>query len=249
MDNKISFRVFDPDRKPFNIRGFGDIYARVTDIQNNTIVLERKARVGSSIGTLHIEFDEGDLTDIPVGKYSMVIYGQDPFISGQIGIDEYTSKPFYTDFDANIKLTLEVTEQGQRDPIPPIEILEDDWTPFRYLPNDQSLPVEAYYSQAINGARVKNHLNSIHTFSIQGDNFTGNLSIYGTLEQQPAASVEDPAWFRIFLSATQNTVIMENFTGIDAFTFASNVMWLKFVYTPSTEVEDPGVLKKLIVRP
>jgi hypothetical protein len=249
MDNKINFRVFDPDRKPYNIRGFGDIYMRVTDIQNNTIVMERKARSGNSTGMIHFDVFESDLTDIPNGKYSMVVYAQDQFVKGGIGVGEYTSSPFYSDFNGNIKLTLEITDQGQRDPIPSIEILEEDWTPFRHFRNDQSLPVSAFYSQAINGARVRNNINNVHTFSVQGDNFTGSLEVYGTLEAQPAASVDDPSWFRIFLSPTQNVILMSEFTGIDAFTFSSNVMWLKFVYTPSVEVEDPGVLKKLLVRP
>lgn len=248
MDNKVIFRAFDPDRKPYNVQCLGDVYIRVTDVSTKRIVLERKGRLGSTTGMIYFDITESDLADIDSDTYSVVVFAQEQFIAGAIGVGEYTSKPFYVDYNSNIKMTFVVTEQGQRDPIPSVEMNPAKWTPFRHTHTSYVQPVQAYYSEAIAGSRVRNSSNGIHTLSLIGDNFHGTLEIYATLDLTPPATIESPSWFKVSLTSIQNIIIMNGFTGNEAFTFAANIMWLKLVMTPSTEVSDSGMLSKVTVR-
>jgi hypothetical protein len=98
------------------------------------------------------------------------------------------------------------------------------------------------------GARVLNHIDSVHSFSTFTKNATGVLEIWGTLEETPDPYLNDTRWFKIFPSSMSQDIEFIGYTGTTAWTFAANFMWLKFRWFPSTAVLDPGIMQKLIVR-
>lgn len=246
VDNSIKFRVFGPDRNPLQICGFPDIYARLISYDNRTIAIEKLCSKGSALGMLSVEFNEGDITNLPPGLYDMAIIGVNDFVSGQ-RLSEVSLTPFYTDFDNNVVMTIRITEQAQRAPIPSKVIGVDDWTTLVEVANGTGPYISAFYSSSIPGARVRNHTNSVHTYSVYATNFTGKLEVFGTLEETPNPGLER-GWFKIFPDTGVDKIEFFDFSGTEAFSFQANFMWMKFKLTPDSTVMDNGELKKIIVR-
>lgn len=246
VDNSVKFRVFGPDRAPVQLCGFKNIYARLIAHENRTIVKETLCRKGSALGMLFIDYNEGDLTDLPVGMYDLVILGVNDFMPPQ-GYSETTSTPFYTDFDDNVIMTVHITEQAQRMPKPSFVIPDADWTPVVELSAITGHYLSSLYSSAIPGGKVHNHTNAVHTYSVYADNFTGFLEIFGTLDETPNPSTER-GWFRLHPNTGTDKIEFISFTGTEAFSFQANLMWMKFKLTPDPSIQENGTVKKIIVR-
>lgn len=245
VDNKIIFRALGPDRVPFDISCNHQVYARIIDPDNKKVVLEKLCRLGPAKGIITLELDSGDIAVVSSGRYNMVLIRTEDFIVGQP--DYYIEKPIYTDMDSNVSMEIEITEQAFKSPLPSITFEPKDWTTDLYVP--QTGPrVSSFYTSRIPGGRVLNHINSVHSFSTCTDNFTGVLQIWGSLEETPDAYQSSTRWFKIFPTSMSRDVEFIGYTGTQAWTFSANFLWLKFRYIPSTEVLDPGVMKKLIVR-
>ena len=105
IDNRLIFRVLDPDRNPVNMCSY-QIYGRLTDPNNNTIVLEKLARLGTAKGMIFLELDAGDLTDIHAGMYNFVLIATQPFVVGQNEIGSYIEQPMFVNFNDDVQMTL-----------------------------------------------------------------------------------------------------------------------------------------------
>lgn len=245
IDNKIIFRALGPDRVPFDIACTNQVYARIIDPDNRMVVLEKLCRLGPAKGIITLELDSGDICDIHAGLYTMVLIRTENFVDGIP--DYYVEKPLYSDINDNVAMEIEITEQAFKTPLPSVEIKPEDWTPDILIPTFGP-PTPCFYSKRIPGARVLNHKESVHSFSTYTENFTGILEIWGTLEETPDPYLSSTRWFKIYPSTMSTDIEFIQYTGTQAWTFSANFMWLKFRYFPSTQVLDPGVLKKLIVR-
>ena len=245
VDNKIVFRVLGPDRVPLSIPPNQQVYARLMDPDNRKVVLEKLCRTGPAKGIITLELDSGDIATLHVGIYNFVMIRTEDFV---VDIkDYYIQKPMYVDFDNNVTMQLEITEQAFKAPVESIIIREKDWTPDLRVP-EQLQPQSSFYSPRIPGSRMLNHINSVHTFSTYTEDFTGMLEIWGTLEEAPSPYVSEGRWFKIYPSTMSQDIEFIGFTGTNAWTFSANFLWLKFRYIPSTDVLDSGKLSKLIVR-
>ena len=256
IDNKVIFRVLGPDRVPFDIACGQQVYVRVMDPDNGTIVLERLCKLGPAKGIVTIEMDSGDIAEIAAGMYSMVLIRTEGFISGGCDggtglnadtADYYVEKPLYSDMNDNVAMQLEITEQAAKSPAKSVELLPKDWTPDRIVPLIGQI-TPSFYSPRIPGGRVLNHINAVHSFSTYTTNFTGVLEIWGSLEETPDPYLSTTRWFRIYPTSMSQDIEYIGYTGTQAWTFSANCMWLKFRYIPSIAVLDPGVMEKLIVR-
>lgn len=244
VDNRIPFRVLSPDRHPVNIKKYA-AYARIISAETHEFIFEKECVIGTATGMLFLELNEGDLANVSPGRYYLAILGQKDFVPQTVG--EVTSTPFYTDFDSNIVATLEVTQQAEKTPYPSFEIGENDWSANSLLLNGRGPIATEYYSSAIPGGRVRNHIFGTHTFSFWAESFTGILEVLGTLDLSPNP---DPnfGWFRVAITSGSDRLEFINYTGTEAWSFQANFMWLKFRYTPSLKVLEPGVVKKILVR-
>jgi len=245
LDNKLIFRVLGPDRVPQDIACDQQVYARVINPENRTVVLEKLCRLGPAKGIITCELDSGDLALIAAGLYEFVLIRTQDFISNVPGY--YVEKPLYSDMNDNVAMELEITEQAFKAPLPSVTLLPGDWTPDILIPTFGP-PTPCFYSSRIPGGRVMNHIDSVHSFSTYTENFTGILEIWGTLEETPDPYLSASRWFKIYPSSMSTDIEFIGYTGTQAWTFSANFLWLKFRYFPSQEVLDPGILKKLIVR-
>lgn len=245
IDNKLIFRVLNPDRSAYTIPPNYQVYARIIDPENNTIVLEKLCRLGPATGIITLELDGGDIIDLHAGIYDIVLIRTVDFVVD--APDYYIEKPLYSDLNDNVSLQLEITDQALKAPQPGVTLYPEDWI------KDVIVPVygriaPCFYTSRIPGARVLNHKDSVHTFSTYTICATGVLEVWGSLEETPEPYLNSARWFKIYPSTMSCDIEYINYTGTQAWTFQADVMWLKFRYFPSTDVLNPGILKKLIVR-
>jgi len=245
IDNKLIFRVLSPDRTPVDISCNKQVYARIIDPDNRTVVLEKLCRLGPAKGLINLELDAGDLALINAGLFTMVLISTEAFVADTVG--DYIERPLYSDLNDNVSMEIEITEQAFKAPLPSVVLNPEDWTPD-ILVGTMTPPRPCFYSKRIPGSRVLNHINSVHSFSTYTENFTGILEIWGSLEETPDPYLSEARWFKIYPSTFSQDIEFIGYTGTQAWTFAENCLWLKFRYFPSTQVLDPGLLKKLIVR-
>lgn len=246
LDNKIIFRALGPDRVPFDVSCGQQVYARIMDPDNRKVVLEKLCRLGPAKGIITLELDGGDIAELHVGIYTMVLVRTEEFVTG--APDYYVEKPLYSDMYNNVAMEIEITEQAFKAPLNSITIEPKDWTTDITVPTSGPI-TPSFYTSRIPGGRVLNHINSVHSFSTYTQNFTGILEIWGSLEESPDPYLTTSRWFKIYPTTMSNDIEYIGYTGTQAWTFSANFMWLKFRCIPSTAVLDPGVMAKLIVRP
>ncbi len=245
IDNKIMFRALGPDRVPFDVSCGNQVYARIMDPDNRKVVLEKLCRLGPAKGLITLELDGGDIAELHAGRYTMVLIRTEDFIAGVA--DYYIEKPLYSDMNDNVAMEIEITEQAFKAPLPSFTLEPKDWTPDINV-GQFGPPTPSFYTPRIPGGRVLNHINSVHSFSTYTQNFTGILEIWGSLEETPDPYLSSTRWFKIYPTSMSQDIEFIGYTGTQAWTFSANFMWLKFRYIPSTQVLDPGILQKLIVR-
>lgn len=245
IDNKIIFRALGPDRVPYDVACNDQVYARIMNPDNRTVVLEKLCRLGPAKGVITLELDSGDVALIAPGLYTMVLIRTEDFIVGVN--DYYIEKPMYSDMNNNVEMEIEITEQAFKAPLQSIIFEPKDWTPDLTIPSVGPI-TPSFYTGRIPGARVLNHINSVHSFSTYTENFTGVLQIWGSLEETPDPYQNAARWFKIFPTSMSQDIEFIGYTGTQAWTFSANFLWLKFRYIPSTQVLDPGIMRKLIVR-
>lgn len=245
IDNETFFRVLGPDRIPFDVACGQQVYARIINPDNRTIVLEQLCRLGPAKGLITLSLNSGDIADVAVGLYQMVLIRTEEFVNNVPGY--YTERPLYSDMYDNISMEVEITEQAFKAPLDSITILPEDWTPDLIMPT-VGAPIPCFYTKRIPGARILNHKESVHSFSTYTQNFTGTLELFGSLEETPDAYLSPTRWFKIYPSTMSQDIEYVGYTGTTAYTYQMNVLWVKFRLTPSTAVLDPGVMSKLIIR-
>jgi len=239
VDNSIRFRVLNPDRKLVSVDHLS-IQCRFISTENNERVLEKTATLASTKGDVRLNISEGELVQIAAGFYHLVVTGEEALLPGVVGSETFAT-PFYTNQFGDIVATVEIVASADPTPVPTVTIEADNWR----VANELGAPV-TYYSSAISGARVRNHINAVHTFSASTTAFTGTLQLKGTLDQQPSPDLS--GYFPIDITSGTNIMTFTDFTGITSHTFSANFLWMIFVYVPDSSVDEPGTIDKVLLR-
>jgi len=242
VDNQIRFRVLNPDRKTVSVDHLS-IRARLISTENKERVLDRFADlVPNSKGDVRLTIYEGDIQNVAAGFYTLVVTGEEALFPG-VTIGENVNTPFFTDTGSNIVATVEIVDSADVTPMESVVLLPENWT----ITTSETTGYRRYLSSAIQGARIKNHLNATHSFSVATTGFTGTLRVYATLDHIPSGSPSD--YFPVDITSGTQTITFSNFTGITAHTFEANFMWLIFIYETENLLDATnGTLDKLIVR-
>lgn len=242
VDNTVRFRVLNPDRRRVSVDHLA-VRCRLVNNENKERVLERFADVlTTNKGDVRLTIYEGDLVNIAPGFYSLVVTGQEALVPGN-NESGNVNTPFFLDNAGDIVATIEVVDSADVTPLESVELLPDNWT----IVSDPGLPgTRTYASSAIAGARVKNHLNAVHSFSVRTTAFTGTLELRASLDLQPPADLAN--YFPVDITTGTQIITFDNYTGITSHTFEANFMWLKFIYRPDTNLEDFGTIDKVLLR-
>lgn len=240
VDNQIRFRILNPDRKRVSVDHLS-IRARLINSENQERVLERFADlVPNSKGDVKLTIFEGDLINLAPGFYTLVVTGQETLVPGNNESDNINT-PFFIDNAGNVVATIELVDSADVTPLQSVELLPENWT----VTNEVGSP-KTFTSSAIAGARVRNHLNAVHSFSAATTAFTATLELRGSLDLQPPADITN--YFPIDITSGTQIITFDDFTGITAHTFEANFMWMKFIYRPDTSLEDYGTIDKVLIR-
>ena len=245
IDNKVIFRALGPDRTPACIPDGQEVYARIINPYNHTILLEKLCTQGPATGIIILNLNSGDIGDISAGTYNMVIIRTEDFVATEA--DYYVEKPVFSDMYNNVSMEVQITDQAYTTPIPSIVIEEKDWTPDTIM-GYGAPPTRCFYTKRIPGGRVLNHKASVHSFSTFTENFTGKLEVFGSLEESPDPYLDENRWFKIYPNNMNGDIEYRNYTGTMVWSFTQNIMWIKFRLVPTTELSNAGRMKKLIIR-
>ena len=240
VDNQIRFRVLNPDRKRVSIDHLS-IRARFINKQNGERVLDRFANILTTKGDVQLIIYEGDLVNLAPGYYDLVVTGEEALVPG-VTVGENISTPFFLDQDGDIVATVEVVASADPTPQPTVTLLPDNWTRWS---SNAGVDIQ-YYSSAIPGQRIKNHLNALHTFAAYTTAFSGTLEVRASLDLQPPENYND--YFPVDITSGTQIITFDNYTGVTSHSFEANFMWLMFVYTPDTSLDDYGTIDQLLVR-
>lgn len=241
VDNVIKFKVFDADKKVISIDHLR-VAAILIDCQSSERVFKTYCKITNKKGQLELAIKEDDLINIPAGFYKLVLTGEEWAIPETEGY--VISTPFYTDPSSNINMNIQVVDNVDKTPIPTLEVTPKQW--FLSISKDNVTP--EYVTQAFPANRMKNSKNGSHTIAIHMTNFTGEFQAYGTLDSTPSLNLVD--YFPLDLTSHKSIITYNGYTGIDAYHFQANVMWLKFRYKndPMLDVSEIGAIDKLQIR-
>lgn len=243
VDNTLTFRVFQPDRKPVPLCN-KKLYGRVMDRETREIVLEKMVWHGEQTGFIQIKLNPHDLSNVPTGTYDLVIMQESQFVHGVGGDPTYDA--LFTDFESNVAIEILVTEQAQVSPVPSKVIEVPKMPERRHYNNIDGRYESAFYSDAVEGSRLKNHGNGLVTFSTTTQGFTGTLQVYGTLDHTPNADI-DKGWFQVDLEDDVKFMTYIDYYGTRYFNLNGNYMWLKFVVIPKDD-SDINKFSTILVR-
>jgi hypothetical protein len=236
IDNTIKFRVFDPDKCPVNLNLYR-INARIVNCETKQTVIEKICTRLTAKGVFSLLVKEFEIANLPEGYYKLVF-----LVDIVNGNNIQNNGSFYTDYTNNIELDILLTGQARRSPRPSYEIIE--WTNGSTTENG---PISQFwYSSEIPTGRILNTQDTQCTFSVNAENFTGYLEVYGSLLSDPVRDWE--YWYKSNIGFDKNRIEFINYTGTLYFNFHESASWFKFKYWKDDSIIDNGNIKKVIVR-
>lgn len=176
-DNRINIQVRNQDQKTFNITGSVVVFSLISKDSNELILEKDCLPIDEDLGKLYIKFAESELLDIEPGLYQ---YSLRKEVRTAINQDEYLvvdSSPLYADSQYGVIGTIEVLETLQGAASKSTEISE--W--FERIVYDQATNSDFFESGIINARQEFNTPQSLHTFQLYFTNFTGELTLQGSL--------------------------------------------------------------------
>lgn len=228
---EIEFTIKNNDRKPIQLAG-KKLICHLIDSSNGSALLKRELEVlDSQKGKAVLRVLPPDSVQWNLGFHQYSIQIQDS--NGD------TSLLYFSDvFDAGGHF--EVLESVTPRPVQAIEVNGNAFTSMKWNQYEETY----WISSALPGGAQAGYTDTLHTIALYGDNFSGRFLLQGSVENQP--SLEWHNWFPIDLTPESSDVRLKDFTGIEAFNFRANVLWVRFVYQP--DVSNKGSIKKILYK-
>lgn len=239
-DNVLDVFIKNKDLKKVPLQS-ANVKARFIDTESNEVVLEKYLCLdltNQSQGKLFVY--EGDLKDIEPGLYNLVFLVEEPV--GSNSPDVYSATTMYSDHNGKARIRVEVIGDLGTTPSPTYESNPMLWTPSNTVEFVGANKV--VYSSAIPANKIRNHKNSLHTFSIIAEEFTGKLEVLGSLDIDPPS--DQLQYFTVPLGPDTNEIEFTDYTGTEAWTIQHNLFWVKFKLT--IDSENLGEMSKLSFR-
>lgn len=220
LDNEFYFYVKNQDRKPIYIDNL-DIIAALVNRETKSRELTKKCYVSDSeIGTCRLILTSSDIRLLDTGLYDLVLTYED---------ERGNNLPLYIDLNLRPNYTLEVSGAAQIVPL----ITQEDKT---FLSDGNNYMV----GSRLRGPSFYNKENGLVTLAVYCTGYTGRFYLQGTTSEYPS----DTDWFNLELGAAVDYYQFINYTGIEPFSFKSN---LKFLRTQWQDTGN-GTVDKVVIR-
>lgn len=219
FDNEYFFFVKNQDRKPIMLQGMS-INASVINRRTKGVIINKKCLITDyELGSIKLIITSAESATMEAGLFDIVFS-----YTNNMGL----TMPMYCDLNMRPNYTLEVSEDAGAIPLATQQTSE-------FVNNNNT-----YVSSPLPGPGYFDKKNSMVTIAVYGTEYTGEFYIEGTLFDNPTEN----DWFNIILGTyTEPFYPYDNFTGIDPWTFRSNVKWVRARFTQTS-----GTLDKVIVR-
>ncbi len=225
-DAFLPFRLKNQDRKPLSLAGVNvTMFLRKSGAVTNAPVISRPLTVKNSYDAeCEVLLGESEIRDLESGLYHMTLQHED---------SNGTTRTLYSDYNQRAAATVEIID----DQVPSFadsQVL----TTFNDIGNNQK-----YYSDIVVGDAQSFDKKGLHTFSVYATNFTGKLFAEGSLDLN---GVTTGNWFEFSLAVNSNSINYTNFSGVEAYNFNGNIMWVRFRYEP--DPANAGTIDKILYR-
>ena len=200
------------------------VYCSFIDRDDRSTTISKKAIITDyEQGGIKVIVTVGESSRFSQGHYDLVF---------SYTTDTGLTVPLYCDLNMRPNFTVEVSEDG--DALPLTTQID---TAFQ----QQTINGVVYYcGSALKATGYYDKPNGLVTLGVYGTGYTGNFYIQGALSDNPT----EHDWFDITLgTGTQTYFPYQNLTGIDPWTFRTNVKFLRAKFT-----QPAGTLDKVVIR-
>ena len=223
FDSQFFFFVKNQDRKPIMLQGVTVNASFINRVDRSTVVSKKAIITDYDDGSIKVVLTVGESALFSQGLYDLVFS-----YTNDVGL----VLPLYCDTNMRPNFTVECSEEG--DALPLTTQINDTFT------TQVINTVTYYFSSALKATGYFNKPNGLVTLAVYGTNYTGNFYVEGALSENPT----EGDWFNITLgSYTDPFYPYIAHTGIDPWTFRTNVNYIRTKHTQPT-----GTLDKIIVR-
>jgi len=223
FDSQFFFFVKNQDRKPIMLQGVTVNASFINRVDRSTVVSKKAIITDYDDGSIKVILTVGESALFSQGLYDLVFS-----YTNDVGL----VLPLYCDTNMRPNFTVECSEEG--DALPLTTQINDTFT------TQVINTVTYYYSSALKATGYFNKPNGLVTLAVYGTGYTGNFYVEGALSENPT----EGDWFNITLgSYTDPFYPYLAHTGIDPWTFRTNVNYIRTKHTQPT-----GTLDKIIVR-
>jgi hypothetical protein len=219
FDTELFFFVKNQDRKPIMLQGVV-VNASVINRATRSVVINKRCVITDyDLSSIKLILTSAESAGMETGHYDVVF--------------SYTNSqgltlPLYCDLNMRPNYTLEVSDQAGAVPLVTQSTQE-------FISNN-----DVYTSGILPGPGYYDKLHSMVTIAVYATDYTGEFHIQGTLFDNPT----EADWFDIVLGTSTETFYpYANFTGIDPWTFRTNIRFVRARFT-----QESGTLDKLVVR-
>jgi hypothetical protein len=227
MDNRIKVQVKNADQKSLNITGSTVVFTLVgRDTQE--LILERDCTVTDLVtGKINVTLTAADLLDIETGSYQYSLHRE---TRTTINADEYLvieKTPLYSDSQYGTLGTIEIAHSIYGAPT-----ISNSIKVFSLHKSFGESFIDYYVSGIIDAKPEVSAPNSLHTFQFYFSNYSGSVTIQGSLSEGGNPEV----W------ADVTTLNFENATN-DYHNLTGKYNWFRIKHTPTS-----GTVDKVLYR-
>jgi hypothetical protein len=221
VDNRIDIQVRNPDQKSSNITGSTLVFNLVSEDTKDLVLTKDFQAMDVLTGKVTITLTDRELLDLDNGAYSYSIIKEVRSIVDSTDYQVISKMPLYMDSQYGATGVLEVS--GDVYGVVAESIVVDT---FNYTnPFTQGELIPAWFESSIIDANPTiNSGNALHTFQFYSTNYSGSVTIQGSLDYQGATPRQDK-WVNV-ATVDLTTESYKNVTG--------HWNWFRIKHIPST---------------
>lgn len=227
--SNLEFVVRDVDRKGVKLIG-KRVCATLINNNTNELYLERELEIINPIeGRCKLVLTPGDLMEWQLGaiRYSLTIKD----------IDNNEFNYLYNDLNQEAIGYIEIRDRAS--PNPNNVIILDKFTPNRNIFTEQT----TFYTGSIRGPGQLSYTNSMLTFAVYLENYTGSFFVEATLDL--ISDSDTTNWFKLELFPNGEIIKFDNKNGIEPYNLTGEYQWIRFGYFQT--IGETGSVKKILI--